>query len=94
MNGLCYNYSGKFTRTPIGWWDKEKRLEFRKPTFPSEDYYYNNVLQKSNGIDNPGTVVWQLALCLFIAWVIVFLCVFKGIKSSGKVTIIEIDVSL
>lgn len=26
-----------------------------------------------------------MALCLGIAWIIVFLCIFKGIKSSGKV---------
>ena len=28
---------------------------------------------------------WQLALCLLLAWVVIFLCLSKGIKSSGKV---------
>ncbi|RWS21714.1 Sodium- and chloride-dependent glycine transporter 2-like protein, partial [Leptotrombidium deliense] len=28
---------------------------------------------------------WDLALCLFISWVIVVLCLLKGVKSSGKV---------
>jgi SNF family Na+-dependent transporter len=44
-------------------------------------------LQKSNGLEgsDSGTIVWQLALSLFIAWVLVFFCIFKGIKSSGKI---------
>ncbi|CAH8590847.1 unnamed protein product [Dicrocoelium dendriticum] len=32
-----------------------------------------------------GRIQWHLALCLLLAWVIVFLCVFRGIKASGKV---------
>lgn len=32
-----------------------------------------------------GAVRWDLALCLAICWVIVFLCLIKGVKSSGKV---------
>jgi hypothetical protein len=43
------------------------------------------VLQKSTTIENGGEIVWQLAACLFASWVITFLCIFKGIKSSGKV---------
>lgn len=85
LNGLCYNYSGVLGRTPIGWWNVKKRLEFRKPVLPSQDYYENFVLQKSATMDNSGTIVWQLAVALLIAWIGVFFCVFKGIKSSGKV---------
>jgi hypothetical protein len=43
------------------------------------------VLDKSNGLENSEAIVWQLAIALFVAWIIVFLCIFKGIKSSGKV---------
>jgi hypothetical protein len=39
MNGLCYNYSVNLGRSSIGWWDVKKRLEFRKPVLPSQDYY-------------------------------------------------------
>jgi solute carrier family 6 amino acid transporter-like protein 5/7/9/14 len=42
-------------------------------------------LQKTPGLENSGELIWQLALALFVAWVLVFFCVFKGIKSSGKV---------
>jgi hypothetical protein len=39
INGLCYNYSSPSGKTPIGWWDIQKRLEFRKPVMPSQDYF-------------------------------------------------------
>ena len=43
------------------------------------------VLQLSPGVDVLGSVVWQLALCLLVAWVTVFLVLLKGIASLGKV---------
>ncbi|XP_038046150.1 sodium- and chloride-dependent glycine transporter 2-like isoform X2 [Patiria miniata] len=52
---------------------------------PSEEYWKFNVLQESDSIGETGTVIWQLLLCLLLAWIIVFLCLIKGIKSSGKV---------
>ena len=32
-----------------------------------------------------GEIKWDLALCLLLSWLIVFACLAKGIKSSGKV---------
>jgi hypothetical protein len=32
-----------------------------------------------------GPVQWKLALCLMAAWIVIFFCLIKGIKSSGKV---------
>lgn len=39
----------------------------------------------SEGLHDPGPVRWPLALCLLAAWVVIFLCMLKGIRSSGKV---------
>ena len=33
-----------------------------------------------------GEIKWDLALCLLLSWIIVFACLAKGIKSSGKVS--------
>ncbi|CAH1268646.1 SLC6A9 [Branchiostoma lanceolatum] len=52
---------------------------------PTQEYWNNRVLGISSGIEETGTVQWELALCLLAAWVVVFFCLFKGIKSSGKV---------
>ena len=47
--------------------------------------YRYNVLHISKGIEFPGDIRWALAGCLFLAWVIVYASLAKGIKSSGKV---------
>ncbi|KAE8628201.1 hypothetical protein XENTR_v10007387 [Xenopus tropicalis] len=39
----------------------------------------------SSGLGDPGPVGWELALCLLAAWFIIFLCMLKGIHSSGKI---------
>uniref|UniRef100_H3D2K3 Solute carrier family 6 member 7 n=1 Tax=Tetraodon nigroviridis TaxID=99883 RepID=H3D2K3_TETNG len=39
----------------------------------------------SEGLHDPGPVRWRLALCLLAAWIVIFLCMLKGIRSSGKV---------
>ncbi|GIY74585.1 sodium- and chloride-dependent glycine transporter 2, partial [Caerostris extrusa] len=51
----------------------------------SEQFWERYVLQLTSGIDELGIVKWDLALTLFICWMIVFLGIMKGIKSSGKV---------
>ncbi|XP_058798606.1 sodium- and chloride-dependent glycine transporter 1-like isoform X3 [Phymastichus coffea] len=55
----------------------------RKP--PAEEYFNNHVLRLSRGIEETGTISPKMAGCLFLAWVIVFLCLSKGVQSSGKV---------
>ncbi|VDN99248.1 unnamed protein product [Rodentolepis nana] len=54
-------------------------------TDPVNEYWERRVLGISSGIDVVGTVRWELALCLLFAWIVVFLCIFRGIRASGKV---------
>jgi solute carrier family 6 amino acid transporter-like protein 5/7/9/14 len=42
-------------------------------------------LQISDGIESPGSIVWELLLCDVASWIIVFLCIMNGVKSVGKV---------
>ncbi|NWI28700.1 SC6A7 protein, partial [Sula dactylatra] len=53
----------------------------------SEVFWKEQVLgvKHSSGLRDPGTVQWHLALCLLAAWILIFLCMLKGIRSSGKV---------
>ncbi|XP_036705006.1 sodium-dependent proline transporter isoform X3 [Balaenoptera musculus] len=85
------------------WWNTDLCLEHRgskdgngalplnltSTVSPSEEYWSRYVLhiQGSRGIGSPGQIRWNLCLCLLLAWVIVFLCILKGVKSSGKVWI-------
>ena len=48
-------------------------------------YSRNKILQQSDGLHDMGVVNWQLLLCFIAAWIIIYLCVIKGVKSSGKV---------
>ncbi|XP_033126449.1 sodium- and chloride-dependent glycine transporter 1-like [Anneissia japonica] len=52
---------------------------------PSIEYWNKRVLHRSSGIEELGSVRWDLCLCLLLAWIVVFLCIAKGVKSSGKV---------
>ncbi|XP_055500160.1 sodium- and chloride-dependent neutral and basic amino acid transporter B(0+)-like [Leucoraja erinacea] len=52
---------------------------------PSEQYWDKGVLQRSTSIDEMGEIVWNLALCLLLAWFIIGASLSRGIKSSGKV---------
>ena len=45
----------------------------------------NHVLQITSGLEEMGNVRLELLLCLFIFWVVIFICLCKGIKVSGKV---------
>lgn len=49
--------------------------------------YRRNVLEihKSSGLRNVGGVRWQLMLCLFLIFTIVYFSLWKGVKTSGKV---------
>ncbi|XP_046859527.1 sodium- and chloride-dependent glycine transporter 1-like isoform X2 [Xenia sp. Carnegie-2017] len=53
---------------------------------PSSLEYFNNyVLGKTAGIDDMGDFRWKICLSLIFCWTVVFLCLFKGVKTSGKV---------
>ena len=86
-NGTCYD------ETAMIQWDpnfKQRLNETYNETNSKsgpEEYLYRRILHlhESTGIHDLGYPQWELALCLFIAWALVFACIFKGIKSSGKV---------
>lgn len=45
----------------------------------------NKVLRLSKGLEVPGDLNWEVTLCLLACWVLVYFCVWKGVKSTGKV---------
>nr|XP_040050712.1 sodium- and chloride-dependent GABA transporter ine [Gasterosteus aculeatus aculeatus] len=51
----------------------------------SQQFFDHRVLQKTKGIEESGGVHWELFGYLILSWVIVYLCIFKGVKSTGKV---------
>uniref|UniRef100_A0A8C1DKR3 Transporter n=1 Tax=Cyprinus carpio carpio TaxID=630221 RepID=A0A8C1DKR3_CYPCA len=69
----CTNYFGKDNVT----WTNYSRS-------PAEE---RNVLvvHESSGLGDVGYIRWQLMLCLFLIFTIVYFSLWKGVKTSGKV---------
>ncbi|XP_064415310.1 sodium- and chloride-dependent creatine transporter 1 [Latimeria chalumnae] len=52
---------------------------------PIVEFWEKKVLKISGGLDEPGAMNWELVLCLLVAWAIVYFCVWKGVKYTGKI---------
>ncbi|KAF9411481.1 hypothetical protein HW555_009722 [Spodoptera exigua] len=54
---------------------------------PASEFFHRAVLemQHSEGLNDLGFPKWQLAICLGLVYVTLYLSLFKGVKSSGKV---------
>ncbi|CDQ76694.1 unnamed protein product [Oncorhynchus mykiss] len=77
-------------------WNTDSCMEFQRrngsfnqprlnATSPVIEFWERRVLRISSGIDHIGSLNWDLVLCLAIAWVLVYFCIWKGVKSTGKV---------
>lgn len=56
-----------------------------KYTSPPMEYWENYVLRITESIGDAGIFRWEIVLCLLAAWIVVYFCMWKGVKSSGKV---------
>uniref|UniRef100_A0A3B3X6S5 Transporter n=1 Tax=Poecilia mexicana TaxID=48701 RepID=A0A3B3X6S5_9TELE len=78
-------------------WNTESCVEFDKKnmssnwtaaanaTTPATEFWERRVLGISKGIKEIGSLRWELVLCLLLAWIICYFCVWKGVRSTGKV---------
>lgn len=48
-------------------------------------FWYRETLDISGSIEEGGVANWKMVISLFVAWLLVFFGIMKGIKSSGKV---------
>ncbi|XP_010790516.1 sodium- and chloride-dependent creatine transporter 1-like [Notothenia coriiceps] len=53
---------------------------------PVIEFWERKVLRLSGGLDEPGDISYELVLCLIVTWIIVYFCMWKGVKSTGKAT--------
>lgn len=51
----------------------------------SQQFFNFRVLERTRGVEETGSLRWELFLLLLLAWILVYLCIFKGVKSTGKV---------
>uniref|UniRef100_A0A8C9P7X8 Solute carrier family 6 member 20 n=1 Tax=Spermophilus dauricus TaxID=99837 RepID=A0A8C9P7X8_SPEDA len=48
-------------------------------------FWYRKTLNISPSIQETGGVQWEPALCLILAWLMVYLCILRGTESTGKI---------
>ncbi|CAG0886482.1 unnamed protein product [Darwinula stevensoni] len=48
-------------------------------------FWYRNAIDSSTSIGDLVEIKWWMCLCLLLAWLVVYLCMMRGIQSSGKV---------
>ena len=53
----------------------------------------NAILHVSSGIDEPRGIVPGLAVSLLLVWILVYFCVWKGVKWTGKVSATWLPIS-
>ncbi|GLD49354.1 sodium- and chloride-dependent GABA transporter 3-like isoform X1 [Lates japonicus] len=54
-------------------------------TSAATEFWERRVLVMSGGIEELGSVRWELALCLLVCWVFCYFSIWKSVRSSGKV---------
>ncbi|CAL1540080.1 unnamed protein product [Lymnaea stagnalis] len=52
---------------------------------PPSYFWYRSTLNTAPTVESSPEFNWKIALGLVLAWTVVFLCILKGIKSTGKV---------
>ncbi|XP_019838214.2 inactive sodium-dependent neutral amino acid transporter B(0)AT3 isoform X1 [Bos indicus] len=51
---------------------------------PVSYFWYRRTLNVSADIGDSGPVQWRLLVCLAVSWAVVYLCVIRGIETTGK----------
>ncbi|XP_061738634.1 sodium-dependent neutral amino acid transporter B(0)AT3-like isoform X1 [Nerophis ophidion] len=51
---------------------------------PVNYFWYRQTLNITTDIETSGSLQWWLVVCLACAWLLIYLCIIKGIQSVGK----------
>ncbi|XP_068186736.1 sodium- and chloride-dependent GABA transporter ine [Antennarius striatus] len=51
----------------------------------SQEFFRHKMLEQTSGVEETGGMRWELFLILVLAWILIYICIFKGVKSTGKV---------
>ncbi|KAI6215220.1 Transporter [Aphelenchoides besseyi] len=60
-------------------------VECARSTTPTNYFWNREAINTSDSIGEFGGFTTHMTFCLVLAWTLIYLCVMKGIKSSGKV---------
>ena len=96
----CVFYFFKSFQNPLPWSEcplepvtfgnvtRMKPVNECENTSPTKYFWYRTTLQISTGIEDSGGINWKLYACLTGTWILIWLCMMKGIRITGKVRLI------
>lgn len=53
---------------------------------PVSYFWYRRTLNVTADVSDSGSIQWRLLACLAASWAVVYVCVIRGIESTGKVS--------
>jgi len=87
----CLYYFGKSFQAPLPWADCPK-THFPNMTYYEDEeclksgttkyFWYRDTLNASPNIEMAGQFNWTIAACLLLAWLLVYVCIIKGITEN------------
>uniref|UniRef100_A0A9J7X110 Transporter n=1 Tax=Cyprinus carpio carpio TaxID=630221 RepID=A0A9J7X110_CYPCA len=81
---FLYNETDKYSDNYSMSFQNESEFPPFKLISPEQEYWFHRMLRVANS-GGLGSVNADLAMCLLLAWVICYFCIFKGVKTTGKV---------
>ncbi|XP_020341111.1 sodium- and chloride-dependent GABA transporter ine [Oncorhynchus kisutch] len=93
--GLYYLFSS--FQSPLPWqscnntWNTPNCTDHINPntsshsSTASQQFFNYRMLERTGGVEESGVLRWELFLLLLLAWILLYFCIFKGVKSTGKV---------
>jgi SNF family Na+-dependent transporter len=85
---LLWHQCNKYWNTPNCIELSDANIAVTNGTSPVAEFFTRFVLRQSSGFHDFGTPAWYTTLCLLGAWIIVALCIHKGIKLTGRIAYI------
>lgn len=84
-------------QSPMPWWDcphavgvvednSTALMEECEIAGPTQYFWYRDTLEITPTIQDFGSFNWKIAGCMGVAWIIIYVCIMKGIVASGKVS--------
>lgn len=91
-DGICETASEQYFRRAVLGIHESKLKNISEVTIINGTHVETFNMYALTEFGNIGDIKWDLTLCNLLSWIIVFACLAKGIKSSGKVVYVTATV--
>ncbi|XP_078544289.1 sodium- and chloride-dependent transporter XTRP3 isoform X2 [Lissotriton helveticus] len=91
INGWAFWYLFHSFQDPLPWShcplnsNLTGYVEECEKSSPTQYFWYRETINISSSISESGSIQWEQAVCLILAWFVVYLCIIRGTESTGKV---------